>query len=83
MPALVRTIDDTDLERLREAGAAEVVPEAIEGSLMLGAQALALVGRHADAAQADRTTKAASATGESCPRMGGMATLPVRDGPPP
>jgi CPA2 family monovalent cation:H+ antiporter-2 len=41
---IVRTIDDSDLETLREAGAAEVVPEAIEGSLMLAAQALALVG---------------------------------------
>jgi len=44
VPVIVRTIDDTDLERLRTAGAAEVVPEAIEGSLMLAAQALALVG---------------------------------------
>jgi len=44
VPVIVRTIDDTDLERLREAGATEVVPEAIEGSLMLAAQALALVG---------------------------------------
>ena len=40
----MRTIDDTDIERLREAGATEVVPEAIEGSLMLAAQALVLVG---------------------------------------
>src|SRR3990167_9056819 len=44
VPVIVRTIDDTDLERLRDAGATEVVPEAIEGSLMLAAQALALVG---------------------------------------
>ena len=44
VPVVVRTIDDTDLEKLRAAGATEVVPEAIEGSLMLGAQALALVG---------------------------------------
>ncbi len=44
VPVIVRTIDDTDLERLREAGATEVVPEAIEGSLMLAAQALVLVG---------------------------------------
>jgi monovalent cation:H+ antiporter-2, CPA2 family len=44
VPVIVRTIDDSDLERLREAGATEVVPEAIEGSLMLAAQALALVG---------------------------------------
>ncbi|OYU98912.1 MAG: potassium transporter, partial [Burkholderiales bacterium PBB5] len=44
VPVIVRTLDDTDLERLREAGATEVVPEAIEGSLMLAAQALALVG---------------------------------------
>ncbi len=44
VPVIVRTIDDSDLESLRAAGAAEVVPEAMEGSLMLAAQALALVG---------------------------------------
>jgi CPA2 family monovalent cation:H+ antiporter-2 len=44
VPVLVRTIDDSDLERLRAAGATEVVPEAIEGSLMLAGHALALVG---------------------------------------
>ncbi|MBI5272165.1 MAG: cation:proton antiporter [Burkholderiales bacterium] len=44
VPVIVRTIDDTDLERLREAGATEVVPEAVEGSLMLASHALALVG---------------------------------------
>ena len=44
VPVVVRTIDDTDLERLRAAGAAEVVPEAIEGSLMLASHALVLVG---------------------------------------
>jgi CPA2 family monovalent cation:H+ antiporter-2 len=44
VPVIVRTIDDSDLERLRAAGATEVVPEAIEGSLMLASHALALVG---------------------------------------
>lgn len=44
VPVVVRTRDDTDLERLRAAGAAEVVPETIEGSLMLASHALALVG---------------------------------------
>lgn len=44
VPVLVRTIDDTDLDRLRAAGATEVVPEAIEGSLMLASHALALMG---------------------------------------
>jgi CPA2 family monovalent cation:H+ antiporter-2 len=44
VPVIVRSIDDSDLETLRAAGATEVVPEAIEGSLMLAAQALALVG---------------------------------------
>ncbi len=44
VPVLVRTIDDADLEVLRAAGATEVVPEAIEGSLMLASHALALVG---------------------------------------
>ncbi len=44
VPVIVRTQDDHDLERLQEAGATEVVPEAIEGSLMLASHALALVG---------------------------------------
>jgi CPA2 family monovalent cation:H+ antiporter-2 len=44
VPVLVRTIDDADMDRLRAAGATEVVPEAIEGSLMLAGHALALVG---------------------------------------
>jgi CPA2 family monovalent cation:H+ antiporter-2 len=44
VPVIVRTVDDVDLERLRAAGATEVVPEAIEGSLMLASHALALVG---------------------------------------
>ena len=41
---IVRTQDDHDLEALQRAGATEVVPEAIEGSLMLASHALALVG---------------------------------------
>ena len=44
VPVIVRTQDDRDLEKLRAAGATEVVPEAIEGSLMLASHALALVG---------------------------------------
>jgi CPA2 family monovalent cation:H+ antiporter-2 len=44
VPAIVRTRDDRDLEKLRAAGATEVVPEALEGSLMLASHALALVG---------------------------------------
>ena len=44
VPVIVRTLDDSEMERLREAGATEVVPEAIEGSLMLASHALALVG---------------------------------------
>ena len=44
VPVVVRTQDDHDLEALQHAGATEVVPEAIEGSLMLAGHALALVG---------------------------------------
>ncbi|MDP3310682.1 MAG: NAD-binding protein, partial [Polaromonas sp.] len=44
VPVIVRTVDDHDLEKLQAAGAAAVVPEAIEGSLMLASHALALVG---------------------------------------
>lgn len=44
VPVIVRTADDRDLEKLKAGGATEVVPEAIEGSLMLASHALALVG---------------------------------------
>jgi len=44
VPVIVRTQDDADLDRLLAAGAAEVVPEVFEGSLMLGSHALVLLG---------------------------------------
>jgi CPA2 family monovalent cation:H+ antiporter-2 len=44
VPVIVRTQDDHSLEKLQAAGATEVVPEALEGSLMLASHALALVG---------------------------------------
>ena len=44
LPVIVRTVDDSDLERLQQAGATEVVPEIIEGSLMLASHALVLMG---------------------------------------
>jgi CPA2 family monovalent cation:H+ antiporter-2 len=44
VPVIVRTQDDRDLETLQNAGATEVVPEALESSLMLASHALALVG---------------------------------------
>jgi len=44
VPVVVRTQDDFQLEALQAAGAVEVVPEALEGSLMLASHTLALVG---------------------------------------
>lgn len=44
LPVIVRSHDDTDLDRLKEAGAAEVVPELMEGSLMLASHALVMLG---------------------------------------
>lgn len=44
LPVIVRARDDSDLTPLRDAGATEVVPEVIEGSLMLASHALALAG---------------------------------------
>ncbi|MES9827382.1 MAG: hypothetical protein ABW201_03875 [Candidatus Thiodiazotropha sp.] len=43
VPVLVRTKDDTHLEELEAAGAAEVMPEAVEASLMMGGQLLLLL----------------------------------------
>ncbi|MBE9610540.1 cation:proton antiporter [Chitinilyticum litopenaei] len=44
LPVIVRTTDDSDIEKLREAGAAEVVADIMEGSLMLASHALMLLG---------------------------------------
>ncbi|WP_348695081.1 cation:proton antiporter [Duganella fentianensis] len=44
LPVIVRSHDDTDLDRLKQAGAAEVVPELMEGSLMLASHALVMLG---------------------------------------
>ena len=44
LPVVVRTFDDTDVARLKGAGAAEVVAEVVEGSLMLAAQTMMQLG---------------------------------------
>ncbi len=44
LPAIVRSIDDTDIEKLRAGGADAVVPETIESSLMLASQTLLMLG---------------------------------------
>jgi CPA2 family monovalent cation:H+ antiporter-2 len=44
LPVIVRTRDDADMDRLQAAGAAEVVPDAFESSLMLASHALVLMG---------------------------------------
>ena len=44
IPVIVRTDDERDIERLSHAGATEVVPEALEASLMLASHALVLLG---------------------------------------
>jgi CPA2 family monovalent cation:H+ antiporter-2 len=44
LPVIVRAHDDTELDLLKKAGAAEVVPEALESSLMLASHALVVMG---------------------------------------
>jgi CPA2 family monovalent cation:H+ antiporter-2 len=44
LPVIVRTVDDAELDRLTKAGATEVVPELLEGSLMLASHLLLLLG---------------------------------------
>jgi CPA2 family monovalent cation:H+ antiporter-2 len=44
LPVVVRTIDETHIDELKAAGAAEVVSEMMEGSLMLASHALMLLG---------------------------------------
>lgn len=44
LPVVVRTYDEKDFERLQSAGAAEVVPEALEASMTLASHALIHAG---------------------------------------
>jgi CPA2 family monovalent cation:H+ antiporter-2 len=44
LPVVVRTFDDSEVERLRDAGAAEIVAEVVEGSLMLATQTMMQLG---------------------------------------
>ena len=44
LPILVRTSDDSGLEQLQAVGVTEVIPEALEGSLMLVSHVLAVLG---------------------------------------
>ncbi len=44
LPVIVRTADETHIEALKQAGAAEVVAEVLEGSVMLASQAMLMSG---------------------------------------
>ena len=44
MPVIVRTKDESSVDKLQKAGATDVVPEVQEGSLMLASHALVLLG---------------------------------------
>ena len=44
LPVVVRTADETHIEALKQAGAAEVVAEVLEGSVMLASQAMLMSG---------------------------------------
>ena len=67
LPAIVRSVDEDDLDILRAGGADEVVPETIEGSLMLASHALLLMGvplrRVVHRVQAARSERYASLRG--------------------
>lgn len=45
LPIIIRTLDDEYLEQLQQAGAVAVVPEILEGSLVLASQTLLTVGK--------------------------------------
>ena len=89
MPVIVRTMDDAELERLKAAGATEVVPESLEGTLMMGSHLLMLFGvpvsrivRHVRDVRRDRYRRcAASSTAKICSwRKKWRRTLDCRNG---
>ncbi len=44
LPVIVRTLDNAEIDKLMAAGATEVVPEVLEGSLMLASHSLLVMG---------------------------------------
>lgn len=44
LPVIVRTQDESDIDKLKQAGATEVVAEILEGSLMLASHTLMMLG---------------------------------------
>ncbi len=44
LPVIVRTHDESDIDKLKQAGATEVVAEILEGSLMLASHTLMMLG---------------------------------------
>jgi CPA2 family monovalent cation:H+ antiporter-2 len=61
VPVIVRVSDDSEVARLKAAGATEVIPEIVEGSLLIAAETLAQIGvpmenaiAHVRAARAER-----------------------------
>jgi monovalent cation:H+ antiporter-2, CPA2 family len=61
LPIIVRAPDDSHMRQLKDAGATEVIPEVLEGSLMIAAETLAQLGipveramSHVRAARAER-----------------------------
>ena len=44
VPVIIRTPDDSHVVQLKAAGATEVIPEVLEGSLMIAAETLAQIG---------------------------------------
>ena len=82
LPVVVRSIDDTDIEELKNAGAAEVVAEVLEGSIMLASQALLLAGvpvkRVIHQVQENRARRYTMFSGYS--RAAGIDKIEISDG---
>lgn len=91
VPVIVRTLDDTDVDKLRAAGAAEIVAEVVEGSLMLATQTLLRLGvapskleQRLREVRAERYTLMSGffpgATDDDDPEQPRLASIAVHDG---
>jgi hypothetical protein len=54
VPVIVRVVDDSAIDKLKQAGATEVIPEVLEGSLTIVAETLAPTRRASRARHATR-----------------------------
>ena len=77
LPVIVRAVDDRSVDRLKKLGATEVIPEVLEGSLMVAARTMNQLGVPVDRTEAYLNEARSSHYAPLRELYGDQATLPA------